>query len=46
MISSMISNGRMSVDLSLKVTVDVAALWPVLICYPNTTLREVIYIRI
>jgi len=40
----MISNGRTSVDLNLIVTVDVAALWPVLKCYPNITLREVRYI--
>jgi hypothetical protein len=36
----MVSNGRMSVDYNLKVMVDVAALWPVLKFYPNTTQRE------
>jgi hypothetical protein len=37
---SMISNSRMSVDLNLKVMVDVAVLWPVLKCYPYITPRE------
>lgn len=41
---SMISNGRICVDLKLKVMVDIAVLWPVLKCYLNITLREVRYI--